>query len=140
MRLREDFIVRPSDTWFGPSTRVGELCYASRTSGRLAIEDVPLRAERAVTAVTIRNSIPAVLPILKLSLLAPQLALYVDSGGMLWTEDVTLDNREQDDLAELIIDQRPPASADKPVLVNSARQKDGSGGLFRAFGAIFRSV
>lgn len=25
-------LYRPSDTWFGPSTRAGELCYASRTN------------------------------------------------------------------------------------------------------------
>ena len=34
-------VVRPSDTWFGASTMEGQLCYASRTSARLARRSFP---------------------------------------------------------------------------------------------------
>ena len=48
--LHEVALQRPSDTWFGPTTGdTGEYCYASRTQGRLALEDVPRRMYRAIT-------------------------------------------------------------------------------------------
>ena len=37
--LQEIPVIRPSDTWFGPSTREGELGYAGRTHGRLNFEN-----------------------------------------------------------------------------------------------------
>ncbi len=39
--LEEIAIQRPSDTWFGPSTREGELCYASSTHCRLNLDELP---------------------------------------------------------------------------------------------------
>jgi len=53
--LRELPVFRPSDTWFGPNTREGELCYASRTHHRLRLEQIPARPHRAVTSVLVRN-------------------------------------------------------------------------------------
>ena len=46
--LRELPTVRLSDTWFGPSTRDGELCYASLTSARSHLTEVPDRPHRAI--------------------------------------------------------------------------------------------
>jgi hypothetical protein len=47
---------RMSDTWFGPSTVDGEFCYATRTAGRVRLENVPRRYHRAVTPLRIRNT------------------------------------------------------------------------------------
>ena len=41
--------IRPSDSWFGPNTREGELCYSSITEGRTRMEEIPFRAHRAIT-------------------------------------------------------------------------------------------
>jgi hypothetical protein len=45
--LREIPVLRLSDTWFGPSTREGELCYAARTHARNHLDQVPRRPHRA---------------------------------------------------------------------------------------------
>ena len=63
--LRELPTFRPSDTWFGSSTINGEVCYASRTACRLALDEVPFRPHRAVTAIRIRNRAGA--PLLNLT-------------------------------------------------------------------------
>ncbi|MCA9835446.1 MAG: hypothetical protein KC422_00960, partial [Trueperaceae bacterium] len=47
--LRTYPLYRPSDTWFGSSTREGELCYASRIKGRLRLLDVAMLPHRALT-------------------------------------------------------------------------------------------
>lgn len=135
--LLDDFIVRSSDTWFGPSTREGDLCYASRTAGRLDIFKLPVRPERAITAVTVRNKTEAVLPLQRLSLPAPHLAMYADAKGMLWTQDITLAQIENSELAELTIKDGPPVGANAPKRLNTARERGGHSGFFRAFGAIF---
>lgn len=53
--LAELPLFRPSDTWFGPSTLVGELGYAARTHCRLDVCDVPFRPHRAVTPLRVEN-------------------------------------------------------------------------------------
>ncbi len=47
-------IIRPSDTWFGPSTLKGQLCYASATHGHLSLDDLQSRPHRAMTLITIK--------------------------------------------------------------------------------------
>ncbi len=138
IRLRDDYIVRSSDTWFGPSTREGELCYASKTEGRINLADVPHRAERAVTAVTVRNELDTVLQLTRLSIPAPLLALYVDSAGMLWTQDMTLVNRDETDFADLVLEKGDPKYASEPKLVSPSRTQNKQPRLIRAFGSIFR--
>ena len=138
VRLRDDYILRASDTWFGPSTREGELCYASKTEGRIDLTAVPHRAERAVTAVTVRNELDTVLPLTRLSIPAPLLALYADSSGMLWTQDITLTNHDETDYAELLIEKGTPKYATAPKLVGPARTSGKQPGIIRAFGSMFR--
>ena len=47
--------IRQSDTWHGPNTREGELCYASRTFCRTNIDALPIRQNRALSPVIIYN-------------------------------------------------------------------------------------
>jgi hypothetical protein len=136
--LNDRYIVRPSDTWFGPSTREGDLCYDSRTAGRLALAEVPVRPERALTAATIHNLTERLLPLDRISLPAPQLAMYVDSSGMLWTGDITLVKSDDEELAQLTLGDGPPGLAPAAKLVSEPREAGETGGLFRAFGAIFQ--
>jgi len=87
---------RPSDTWFGASTREGELCYAVRTAARLELADLPLRPHRAVTPVTVENQAATPLALSRVSVPMPFLALHVDRAGRLWSDGV-LFTREPDD-------------------------------------------
>src|SRR5690606_6338338 len=49
-------LLRPADTWFGPSPRVGEVCYSSRTHYRLRLHEGAHKPHRAVTSVLVENN------------------------------------------------------------------------------------
>lgn len=128
--------LRPSDTWFGPSTVEGELCYASRTSGRMELADLPLRPHRAVTPVHIRNAARDPLPLERLKVPVGLLSLHATPRG-LWTPAVTLVREDGTvgggDLANLQIAKKPPSEAGRSSLVTPPRSRiEGALGL-RAF-------
>ncbi len=128
---------RPSDTWFGPSTREGELCYAARTSARLQLEEIPLRPHRALTPVSILNQGDEPLLLERLKLPVPCLSLYGSADGLLWTESLSI-IREQDlRMAALRIGKGPPSPAGTARLVSEAREPVEQGILVRALHAIF---
>ena len=124
---------RLSDTWFGPNTREGELCYASRTLGRLHLSELARRAHRAVTAVIIRNRAADSLYVERLNVNLPMLSLYRDTGGMLWTNALTLERLEGQGMASLEIERRPPPEAKGAAFVSGPRQTDQRNLLVRAF-------
>ncbi len=80
---------RPSDTWIGQDTRNGQVAYATRTTARLTPENLPFSPYRAVTRISIRNFDSSALTVERLSIPAPNLALYVDSRGVFWTPSIT---------------------------------------------------
>ncbi len=102
---------RPSDTWFGPNTRMGELCYATRTSGHLQRDAVPHRAHLAITPVTIENKATDPLQVERLLVPIPQLGVYVDTGGALWTNAVRLSRESNGDLAAVRLETGVPMAA-----------------------------
>ena len=87
---------RPSDTWFGPSTREGELCYAVRTAARSDVAELPLRPHRAVTPVTVENQAATPVEIVRIEAPMPFLALHVDRDGRLWTDGVLFIGADDD--------------------------------------------
>ncbi len=129
-RMAELPLLRASDTWFGASTRDGELCFASRTRCRLRLEDVRWTPHRAVTAVTIRNPAGSPLPIERIYVPVPVLSLWAHESGMLRTASVVY-TREDDD-AELarfhVVEEGLPAATQ----LASPRREPGRG-LVRAF-------
>lgn len=127
---------RPSDTWFGPSTRIGELCYASRTAGRMDLEELPLRPHRAVTPVRIRNRAKDALPLERLKVPVELLSLHHTPRG-LWTPAVTLVREDGGDLAHLQIAAEPPPEAGRGVTrVAEPRRRNDNGIGLRAFGRL----
>ena len=130
-------IQRLSDTWFGPSTLEGELCYASTTHCRLSFTDLPQRSHRAITPVLIRNKASTTLLIEKLNLPTPLLSLYVSSNDQLWTPQVTLTRQKDGDMAELKIDNQPLDIAGQMLQLSEARNKADNGILFHAFNTFF---
>lgn len=81
---------RPSDTWMGPNTREGELCYASTTLAQLDLDDCTIRPHRAITSIEVKNDGSDALLVERIRLPAPHLALYRTEGNALWTQSVTL--------------------------------------------------
>jgi len=130
-------IQRPSDTWFGPSTREGQLCYDSRTSGRLHLEEVPHRPHRAVTRVVIRNEGSDALRLERLSLPAPYLAVFEADDGLLWTTPVTLVRDQTGEMGTVKIHDSPPEEARHAKRLSPPREKPTHASLVRALSALF---
>ena len=124
---------RLSDTWFGPSTREGELCYGAKTRARISLDDLPLRPHRAVTPVTIHNRAEEILAIDKLSIPVPLLAVYADDKQGLWTQSVKLEHTQGENLAALTIGKAPPGLK----CLSPARESGQAGKLVRAFTRLF---
>ncbi len=138
-RLRELPIRRPSDTWFGPSTLEGELCYATSTLAGLRVEGLPLFSRRAVTPVRIRNQAPTPLEVERLKLPVPYLSLFATQNGQLWTQAVTMTRSEDGHMANLSFGDEAPTQAGRAGLIAAPREESQRGVLFRAFGSLFRS-
>lgn len=138
--LRELPSHRMSDTWFGPSTREGELCYATRTAGRLRLDRLPLRLHRALTPLRIRNTASDALPLERVQLPAPHLALYVTPSDALWTQAVTMTREPGAEGASVRIQSGPPPDAADAELIQEPRETNRRGlftSTFSAFGSLF---
>ncbi|WP_163831987.1 hypothetical protein [Spartinivicinus ruber] len=79
-----------SNTWFGPNTLEGELCYASKTHALVNQESLPLKPYRAIVPVTVTNNQPEILKIEKINIPVSALGLYRNSNGLFWASGVTL--------------------------------------------------
>ncbi|MFU8856813.1 MAG: hypothetical protein ACNA8S_07365 [Deferrisomatales bacterium] len=135
-RLLEIPVYRPSDTWFGPSTREGEVCYDTRTSCRNELSQVPRRPHRAVAAVTIRNRTGDAVLVERLNLPVPYLAVYAAPGGGLWTQGVTLQMGGDGGSAELHIGKGAPTEAHGATLLTGPREDADRNILVRALSAL----
>ncbi len=139
--LFERPIVRPSDTWFGPSPLEGELCYASRTSARLDLAEIPQRHHRAVTRILVENRSTTPRRIVRVLLPAPELALYrvsrADAGltSQLWTQSCEL-ILDDSGVSPLTFRSVPPF-AEHATLVAAARRASARNLISRALEAIF---
>jgi hypothetical protein len=129
-------IQRPSDTWFGASTQEGELGYASRTYGRLNLENINISPYAAVTEVHIHNGSEESLLVERLNLPVPFLSLFETEEGDLWTEAVTVEQTEGTSLAKFHIKKAPLAAENGAKLIARPRQDPQKGMLIRAFGAL----
>ena len=131
---------RMSDTWFGATTQTGELCYATRSAGRLRLDQLPRRFHRAVTPLKVRNQAPEPLELERVQLPAPHLALYATPDDALWTDAVTMIHRTEREGAQVQVQEGTPADVDRADRVQEPREHS-RGGLitstFSAVGALF---
>lgn len=137
MRLQELPSHRLPDTWFGPSTREGELCYATRTAGRLRLADLPLRAHRAVTPIHVRNRADDALLLDRLQLPVQYLSIYQAPNVSLWTEAVTVERDRGGELAAVRFGRGAPPEAEFAKLLQPPRQAAHSSTVIRKVGALF---
>lgn len=135
--LEEFPTVRPSDTWFGSSTREGELCYATTTAARLRRQDLLPRPHRATTELRILNEADDTLQIEKINLSVVYLSLYAASDGSLWSDRVTLHRTPDGSRDELEIVAGAPEGLNAER-VSDARLAAGKDNVMvRAFEALF---
>jgi hypothetical protein len=121
--IKEIPVLRPSDTWFGPNTIDGELCYSSKTSARLSLEELPKRSYRATTPIIIRNKSDEHLLVDRVNLPVPYLSLYETDEKLLWTQAVKLTREHDSYSASLEITESPPVEILSARLFSEPRKQ-----------------
>lgn len=134
--LAEFPALRLSDTWLGPSTINGELCYATQTRARLELEAVSEDPFKAVTAVTIVNLSSHRLKLDRINIPVPNLPLYSD-GQRFATASLTMTRNRDPSSAQVEIDARPPHYTSAAELIVEARRDIRGGVLNRAVDLLF---
>lgn len=129
--------LRPSDTWFGPNTRQGELCYASRTLAHTRMEDVIPRPHRAVTPVKIRNRSQDPLLLERLSVPVPLLTLHQDKDGHFWTQSLALERAGRDGEVHLQLGDASLPGDLSIRQISTPRQTEDDSGVLRALSRFF---
>ena len=127
---------RPTDTWFGPSTMDGELCYASRTAARMYLENLPVRPHRVITTVEVKNRSTVALTVEKLKIPTENLSVFASRDGNLWTETVTLEHQEEASMASVRSGKGAPKIAADATPVSGPRSSLEQGFLTRTFGGL----
>ncbi|MDR3479024.1 MAG: DUF432 domain-containing protein [Gammaproteobacteria bacterium] len=84
--------LRLSDTWYGPNTREGELCYSSSTFCRTNLNELTVRPHRIISPVIIQNNAKHPLLLDRVSLPMPYLSVFADENNNLWTEEIIVKN------------------------------------------------
>ena len=134
---------RMSDTWFGPSTREGTLCYATRTAGRLRLDRLPRRLHRALTPLTpltVQNRTAEPLVLERIQLLMLHLSLYVTVDDPIWTDPVTITHRTKGEGAAVQVRERPPSERPAAESIQAPREDTRHGlftSTFSAVGVLF---
>lgn len=129
--------IRPSDTWFGPDSMEGELCYAVRTAGRLRLTSLPFRLHRAITPIHVNNHASDALYLDRVQVPVQYLSLYRGENNFLWTPPVHLDRESSGDLAAVRLERRPPSESGSAELLSEARHEVKSNMILRTFSSIF---
>jgi len=140
--LQEVPCYRMSDTWFGATTVDGELCYATRTAGRLRLSNVPRRYHRAVTPLRVKNTAKDALALERVQLPVQHLALYRTPTDQLWTQGVTMTRSEDREGANVQVRSGPPADAEDATRIRDPRETSRKGlfmSTFSAVGTLFSS-
>jgi hypothetical protein len=128
--------LRLADTWFGPSTRYGELCYAVRTSARLEVGDLVACPHLAICRVRLVNHATSSLLVDRLSLPAHPLDLWWHPERGLWTRGLEVARAPDGTLASLRLGAGPPDDVAGAEPVAAARQPEPRLALVRALEAL----
>ena len=131
---------RLSDTWFGPNTQQGDLCYAARTAGRLDLDLIPRRYHRVITPITVRNRGRETLPVERIQLPSKYLSLYETDDRFLWTDALTLARESDDEGASVKVEKGAPPDIPDAHRLHPPREAPKSGivmSTFRTLGQLF---
>lgn len=131
-------LYRLSDTWFGPDTTQGALCYASLTLAKLNATDVPRRPGRALTQVTMHNMSDDPLAVERLKLPLPYMALFHDPHDeRVWTQSLAVERRHQTPMVDLRLQSGPPTPIKRDAkALAGPRKQEGWRSLTSALSAL----
>lgn len=128
--------VRMTHTWFGPSPREGELCYALRSRARVSAAEMPRRPHRAIAVLSVTNEADDRLVLERLKVPVPHLAVFRAEDGSHWTQSLSIVRSRGRDDAKVQVDAGPPEVAGSVESVADARLRGTPGMLVRAFDAL----
>ena len=137
LELADIPVGRPSDTWFGSSTREGELCYATRTHGRLRLEDLPVQPYRVITPLEITNESKSELKLERVSLPVPYLTIYSTDAHDLWTQKLKMLCEGEAQLVTMRIKERVPSQISGAELAAPPRKRQTEPVIKRALSSLF---
>lgn len=129
-------IYRASDTWFGPNTLTGELCYTAVTSARTNPSLLAQVPHRAFTPIDITNNGGDALEIEYLRVPVTQLSLYAGAKGRLWTDKITFEREQGESSASLKISAHEGLEAGPDSRLSGPREPE-SAGIVHSFSRIF---
>ncbi|RMF18745.1 MAG: hypothetical protein D6758_03485 [Gammaproteobacteria bacterium] len=115
---------KESETWFGPSPREGELCYAVKTHARLYLGAISRAHSRVLTCLHVENRSGRTQSIDRINLPVPMLSLFEDDRGYLCTNDVAVRLEADSSEAELKLLPRPDSQLGQMRQVSAPRQQD----------------
>lgn len=130
-------LIRMSDSWFGPSTIEGELCYAKYTEAKLDINKLERQSHRAITPIYIHNKNDTSMAIERINVPIPYLHLYADENNHLWTNNITLICEQDGEMAEIKLDKHAPDVAKPTTLLTKPRIASEQHKLIRSIGNLF---
>jgi hypothetical protein len=137
--LQELPTYRLSDTWFGPMSSIGEVCYASSSPAYLDLNDVPLRHHCAISSISIRNSGRDALNLDRIKIPIPRLSLFYSPRSGFWTDAFAFERKDDSEMAEIRLERQPPPEASPSQFVAGPRlAATEAGAVIRAFSALFR--
>jgi len=125
-----------SDTWFGPNTREGELCYSSATQARVFQDSLPLRPERIITPATFINEGEDGFSVDRLSLPLPLLSVYRGEHSY-WTQEVIIRREASLSEAQVHFEPIPPPQIADAELVTPPREQRNGSSISRALSMLF---
>tara|TARA_R110000737_G_scaffold109203_3_gene142132 strand:- start:6875 stop:7663 length:789 start_codon:yes stop_codon:yes gene_type:complete len=128
---------RPSDSWFGPSTQIGQVCYAKYTAARVQLDNIEQRPHRAITPITVINNHEEPLTIERINVPVTLLHLYADTSQQLWTTGISVHRERNTDNVELHLDKHAPVEALCSTLVNGPRVESEQGIIIRSISSLF---
>ena len=97
-KIKDFPVIILSDTWFGTSTREGEVCYSSNTRARLDKSLFSVDSYKALTPIEVKNKSDENLVLDKINVPLPILSLYRNSANELLTSSIKIevDNKLND--------------------------------------------
>lgn len=114
--LLEAALAPYAETWFGPDTLTGALCYVVQTCARLSIDEVSARDHYAITPIRIHNEGDDELVLERLNVPVPHLGLSICETGRLWTPEVSYRRTQDNNKVEFKI------NPDVSVLAKGAQE------------------
>lgn len=129
-------VIQPKETWFGPDTRTGELCYAADVNGVTDLEPLARRAFRAVTPIIFHNTSHEQLRFDRMNIPVVALPLFFsESTNRLWTSHIKVIHDTSDRPPRVKIENRTPPRAGEVTYVHAPRSPGGV--LFNMFDSFF---